>query len=260
MIVGSDEVWKLEHGVFSKPFPNVYWINPSLKCKKIAMAASANRLVYNNLDNKLKERMAEMLSSFDLLGVRDNHTINFLLNIGINKPIYKVPDPTIAFTVPQVDIKSKLAQTGINLNRPIAGINVAQRTAKTIDVDLSGYQVVAYGRPYKNAHFDLSGTLNPFEWASFHKYLNLCVTDSYHSTIFSLKNNVPVVVRDTDRRYKNTKSKIRDLLDDIDMLCCYGSVDEVIKRYNPDLAQKGLKHLKWLYGNFMGVVKNALNS
>jgi hypothetical protein len=68
IIVGSDEIWKIgSDKTYKKPYPNIHWLHPDLKCKKIAMAASANRLNYNILDLETLKDMGNKLSAFDFL-------------------------------------------------------------------------------------------------------------------------------------------------------------------------------------------------
>ncbi len=234
VIIGSDEVWKIEHGWRSKPFPNIHWLNPDLKCRKIALAASANRLNYKKVGPMQFKQMKTLLESFDFIGARDQHTMRFLGTMGIDS--VKICDPTIAydFTEPTINF----TKTGL-----IAGLNIAANTIKKINIDLSKYKLISYHKPFKKA--DQRLRLNPFEWAAFYKYMDICITSSYHSVIFALKAGVPVIVRDTQ---KKEESKLYDLLKDLDMLYCYnGTLEEVLEKYDPAKAKIGMDKMKANY-------------
>lgn len=258
VIVGSDEVWKLEwRGRYQKTFPNIFWLNPNLNCKKIAMAASANRLIYRDRDKQELQQMKKYLDSFELLGARDNHTIEFLDYLGIKDKVFKVCDPTIPFTFPAIDLTDKLTALGIDLNKPIVGIRMDRiqhgNVAELCKKQLKGYQKVSLNNYNKYTDFNLIGHIDPLEWANVFRYLDFCITDSYHCTIFSIKNNVPLKVIDHDRLYRGTETKTHDILWDMDMLYCYESINSILKKYKVDEAK--FNKLKQTYFDYLGVVK-----
>ena len=233
LVVGSDEVWKTEAGGYSKPFPNIYWLHPKLKAKKIALAASANRLVYGKLDSTTLSKMRSLLKEFDLLGVRDQHTLNLLKSFGLEG--IKVPDPTILFDFPDIDLRDRLIKKGVNFKKPLLGLRINKKAdrkhkglAKFIPRAKKTHQVIAvsYHSKYADIYLD---DLNPFEWASVFKYFNHFVTVSYHGLIFSLKNNIPVAVIDVDKRYKTTQSKGKDLLTDLNLMSLHGLDNSLLK-------------------------------
>ncbi len=259
LILGSDEVWKLEwRGKYQKTFPNVFWLHPDLKCTKIAMAASANRLIYKDRDKQELQQMKKYLDSFELLGVRDNYTVEFIINyLGIKGKVFKVCDPTIPFTFSEIDLTDKLTALGIDLNKPVAGVRMDRiqhgKIAELCKKQLKGYQTVSLNNYNKYTDFNLTGHIDPLEWANVFKYLDFCITDSYHCTIFSIKNNVPLKVIDHDKLYRGTETKTYDILRDMDMLYCYEDIKSILKKYKVDSVK--LNSLKQTYINFLGKVK-----
>ncbi|MFA5252671.1 MAG: polysaccharide pyruvyl transferase family protein [Phycisphaerae bacterium] len=250
VVVGSDEVWKLEWGKYTKTFPNIYWLSPKLNCRKIAMSASANLLIYKNRGKEQLERMRELLSSFEFLGVRDDHTREFLEVIGLKG--FKMCDPAIAYDFPEIDLSKKLKKIGIDINKPILGVRIPKGKQRLIAADCQyfkdrGYQIVSFMHSNEFADFNIQAVLNPIEWANLFRYMNFCVSNSYHSLIFSIKNKVPIKVVDFDPAYKEIESKTRNLLNDLDMLYCYGKIGEILQKYSVD--KNRLNSLKQTYLN-----------
>jgi polysaccharide pyruvyl transferase WcaK-like protein len=239
IVVGSDEVWKSLY--FDKdvkksgrPFPNIYFLSTELKCKKIALAASANRCEYENISKKNRELGGKLLQAFDFISVRDEHTRDLIERLGVKKTI-KVPDPTFTFELKDYDkkIKDVLKKRNVDINKPIVCFRLGSDTPKKIELckkakeyfKKKGYQIVSIGGYNKFADINLTGLFNPFEWASVFKFFDFCITDRFHGTIFCLKNGTPFLSVDEDEYYKRIKSKIIDLLEDFSMMDNYLYLD-----------------------------------
>ncbi|MCK8824326.1 polysaccharide pyruvyl transferase family protein [Fuchsiella alkaliacetigena] len=229
IIVGSDEVWKIFEGKYSRPFPNAYWLSPELKCKKISSAASANRFNYEEADKKKKKQMRKFLKTFDLVGVRDDHTLNMLKYLDIEEEkSYKVPDPTFSIKFSEdiyKKVKEKLIDKGLDLNRPIMALVISSSGRKNgLSKNVAdyfrkkGYQIVSISMNNEFADFYLQDILNPLEWAHVFKYFDFCLTDRFHGTIFSLQNNISFLTVDHEERYLKIRSKTVDLLEDLNLI------------------------------------------
>ncbi len=238
VVIGSDEVWKsiCESGRTKRPFPNIYWLSPDLDCKKISMAASANRCDYNNIDDKNREIGRRLLQQFDFIGVRDQHTVEFVRSLGVDKKVYKVPDPTFTYELTErYDriIKQKLEEEGVDLNRPILCFRTGTGSSEKDKLckraaeyfENKGYQTVSIGGYNRYAEYNLGDMFDPFEWAHVYKFFDFCITDRFHGTIFSLKNRTPFLSIEDDEYYKRIRSKIVDLLEDFEMMNHYLYLD-----------------------------------
>jgi hypothetical protein len=252
LVVGADEVWKLEWGKYSKAFPNVYWLSQDLPGIKIALSASANLLSYRNRTSEQLRRMGDKLQAFDMLSVRDKHTKEFLEYLNIDScKVMKTCDPAIAYDeFPNIDLSRKLKQLGIDTKRPLLGVRIPKKKQNLIFDDCTrfrkeGYQIISFMHPCKFADINIGGKLSPFEWVSLFKYLDFCISNSYHSLIFSIKNNVPIKVIDFDMAYGSIESKTHDLLNDLNMLYCYEDIATIRKKYKVD--QNKLNDLKATY-------------
>ena len=263
LVVGSDEVWKLEWGKWGKSFPNIYWLSPRLPGRKIAMSTSANLLHYKNRPPDQLAWMKKLLNGFDLLGARDNHTLEFLRHIGIPfDKVTKTCDPAIAYTFPEIDLSKKLSSLGLDLAKPVLGIRIPNSRQSLIAEDCrkfkaKGYQIVSFMHKSDLADFYLGTSLNPLEWANVFRYLDFCISNSYHSLIFSLKNGVPIRVVDFDESYTSLESKTHDLLRDMGMLYCYGSPESILEQFK--VIPESLERLKGTYEEFLLQVKDLIH-
>jgi len=261
VVVGSDEIWKLgANPTYRKPYPNIYWLSPDLKCKKIAMAASANRLNYKNTDLNTLKDMENKLSAFDFIGVRDNHTLNFVKSMGLK--VEKIPDPTIAYEFDKIDLDIN------KYNKKKLGIRLFTNTMNTLYFKellkvFKDYSI--YGISIKNSYANYNlDYLIPFEWVNSFRYFDFVITDSYHCLIFSLKNGVPALIIDSNE-YKNMESKTYDLLRDLDMLYCHVNIWEannpvekikyIKDNFNKNKVVEKLNKMKQKYLEFAEVVK-----
>lgn len=222
IIVGSDEVWKISEGLFCRKFPNIYWLPGNLGALKFSFAASANQTELKNFTSTQKEWLYNSLISFSLISVRDNRTLNLITDLCLNKhgSVFKIPDPTFMLDLPDLDLSELLKQNGLDVQKPMVAvilkdIKISRQIYeyfKSLD-----YQVVALSVNNDYADVNLLGKLNPLQWACVFKYFKFCVTHRFHGVIFSLKNKIPFLAMDDFFDYGENISKMKDLLDSLDM-------------------------------------------
>ena len=73
----------------------------------------------------------------------------------------------------------------------------------------------------KNKYCDINlvHELNPLEWADCYRFFDFCLTDRFHSTIFSIKNKIPFMAVEYPSKYKGVnRGKIVDLLTKLDKM------------------------------------------
>ena len=212
IIIGSDEVWKLSAGKYSKPWPNVFW-GGDWDCETVAFSASANRLNIEKLTEEQKKEMKKKLSKFSLIGVRDGETKNFIESLGVK--CIKTCDPTLVYNFPETELELKHKRAvGLYINDGEYLDNCMKQ--------VKGHVYSLYKKT-KHTQTDLSA-LCPFDFIQAIKQLGFVITDSYHTAIFCLKFGVPFCATE------NTKGKIYDLLADLGVLHYYNSTPrEVLK-------------------------------
>lgn len=231
LIVGSDKIWGISQAKSSPSFPNIYWLSDSIATKKIAYAVSA----YGSdphLVNKYQGAIQRRLNSFDVIGVRDEFTLDLVESCEIDTaiPVLKVPDPTFLYEIRQTNAEQLLSDMGIDLHRPILGILIYGKTALSERIRAyfksKGYQILALSMYNPCADFNSGHILNPFEWAEVFKYLTFCITDRFHGTIFCLKNKTPFISIEPWPLNSISQSKIYSLLSDFGIPDCYANVDK----------------------------------
>jgi len=217
IVVGSDQVWSYRKKKNShRPFPNAYYLDPSLDTCKVSYAASANKMSLNPLSKKEIDIYKKSISSFDKISVREKHTGDLLKKLGINE-FTRVPDPTVLLDFPEKDLKDLLSSNGISLNKPILGINQLRKDIGRPIIRYfknKGYQVVSPGKS-SLADFNLASELSPFEYYSLHKYFDLVITGSFHTSIFSIKNYTPFGTLDYSK--KSVTYKTETLLEEFSL-------------------------------------------
>ncbi len=224
IITGSDEVFAIMKSIKNfRPFPNIYWLNPRLKCKKVTFAVSANRTDFNTLTDRQKGWMKYSLEGFDLISVRDNNTFNMinLLKSKNMKKIMKIPDPTFMYQFKNTKVREKLINSGVDLNKPILGLLLNDKKLnKAVHqyYKRKKYQIIALGGFNSIADINLGDKINPFEYAEVFRYFTFCITESFHGTIFSLKNKIPFISVDHEDIYLTVESKIYSLLKDFSLI------------------------------------------
>ena len=234
IITGSDEVWKIRNMgirglvVPPRPFPNLYYLGKSLSAEKFSYGASANRVDVDSLSADSMDMIRGKLQSFDLISVRDNHTVDFVDKILGESPKL-VPDPTLLVELPKKDVNHILSRNGIDLSQPILGIHAYDHPIFEKICNhyrTKGYQIIAMTES-EYADVELLGIADPLQYYSMYKHFDMVVTNSLHSTIFSIKHGIPFATIDVDRKYQKLESKTFSLLRDFDMLDRH--IDAVVK-------------------------------
>jgi polysaccharide pyruvyl transferase WcaK-like protein len=224
IFAGSDSIWKFADDLFLPPIPNIYWLSPDIKAKKISYAASAYQY-QEKLLPKYKNKLLNSINDFDLVSVRDSETRNLLKKIGYKKSIYQIPDPAFFYRIKNTGVRDKLIQLGLDTKKPLFALITCYRDNKIKEITNyfknCNYQVVALSIYNPLADINLGDELNPAEWAEVFKYFEFCLTDRFHGAIFCIKNCTPFVVIET-KKGKIEKSKKYQLLADFDLVQeCY---------------------------------------
>lgn len=233
VVVGSDEIWKVvyrrrlrgllvtQNDPLAPAYPNVWWPDASAGAVRIAYAATAGtRTDWTAIPGRDRRRMAEAVTGFRAIGLRDERTRAFLAAIAPEAAArsVRVPDPTLAFDLlPEADpaIRDRLAALGLDFARPrVAFVSGTDPKLDGLAAALraDGAQVVAISRRVPGAELDLSGApLDPLDWAAALGSFDLVVTDRMHGIIFSLRGGVPILMLDTRRRTMGLATKNEEL-------------------------------------------------
>lgn len=229
VVVGSDTI--LEKAVDDKGNIGLNWLRSDLCCcPRVFFAASASPARFE-IDEELKSNLKKIIDGFSYIGLRDNLSIKlFEKTLGVESTlINKQPDPTFFLDVHRFKLGSyyekkllgkKVALYNFSAHFPYKREFAAMLKAK-------GYYVVATGYC---PDIDLCiNTIDATEWAGVFNYVTVVVTERFHDSVFSLRNEKPVVAIDWEKeRFSDSgDSKTYRILEDYDMLDYHYHVESI---------------------------------
>ena len=208
IVVGSDEVWKLDG---FRGFPTPYWLFKDLGCRKFSYAASSRSNI-NVLSVSQVEILKKAIEDFEFIGVRDKKTFDTLYNLNDSLPLHLCCDPTFLydFKLPDRDIYDLLKEktSRIDNNKKII-------TVMTEDKKVSSYIQRKLGNKYNlisvfhwNFGYINIPEISPFEWMELISKSFFVLTSYFHATCFSIINSTPFLSFGTEIK----SSKLIELL------------------------------------------------
>lgn len=237
VVAGSDAIWNY----VVRGFPNPYFLDASVHCKKLSYAASCYGMQYENIPEEQKKKIGEILSGYSFLGVRDKESEKFLDEVGCTLTPMHTCDPAVFVDVNDLPVDEavlhqKLTERGFDIHRPAIAVMAHNEMCDMVRRFYGNqYQIVALYNYCENADVNLYD-LTPYEWAYVFRYFKLTFTIFFHGTILSLRNGTPVICVSRDTDYAQTHmTKVEDLLYRVGLESCYFSTD--YKNKNIDLIK-----------------------
>lgn len=212
LVVGADTCLKVDH-YFREELP-YFWLDEELEAKKVMLSASAEFTHISDLSQEQRKKAERVLGGFRYLGVRDDMTADLFQAISPGLKIRLMPDPTFSLDVKSTGLPC-LERLKTRKRKKLCGVNLADTSFTRELVEKLGaeYHIVSINCPkFPGGSRIMTG---PNDWLHMFGSFDLVVTGSFHETVFSLKNNIPVVGLDSNvgRLHKTTKSsKIYSLL------------------------------------------------
>jgi len=211
-VVGSDQVWN-PNWIDSTYFLD--FVKPSVK--KISYAASIG---VSSIPDEKQQFYYNNLKSFDALSVREIYGQKELSQI-LDKPVYKVADPTLLLSGDQWKNISKDIE--LNEDYIFCYFLGANRKTHKIVSEVSkrlGLKIVSlpYLTGLSNAGFFFGDirlySVGPDEFLGLIKNAKYIITDSFHGCVFSIIFNKQfcVIERGYTENMNNQNSRIYDLL------------------------------------------------
>ncbi len=260
LITGSDELWKLKYsrrcfGLISEQknpwcpaFPNVYWPDEGIEIPKIAYAASIGKTDWRTIPGKHIKRMRNILSCYNLIGVRDRRTISFLkwLDADLAERSEWVPDPVFSIDVLSlIDremLKQKLKQWGVDFGRPRIGLvlkDTPELNKVIAGMKQKGFQVVGLSVPNRIADVGLFDKgLTPIEWFGVFALMDICVSQRMHACISCIVNDIPFIAVDFYSNPMDDDTKLKDLMQSFNLPDYYYNSQEGSSRKFHRISEK----------------------
>lgn len=207
VVVGADTILQPLAGYTARGRAPIYWLPPSLACRKVACAASGGAFAVEDCGEAIRAQMAASIRAFDLVGVRDDATLQLVSALGLagDPRVELVPDPTFTLPIDPEPAARLLRRAGMDLGRPAILVNLPRlpvfdalighyrsqgfQVASLLDRGLADYCLFAAG---------------PFAWTGLSRFFRLTITDRFHGSLFSLRNGTPVVAVNYEHRKRTT--------------------------------------------------------
>jgi hypothetical protein len=205
VVVGSDMLWhpiNIEHDYYTLTFvPDTV--------KKISYATSFGTTM---IPKYLRQQTKNFLTRFDSISVRERSGVEVVRNLGVNKNVQVVLDPTLLFTAAEwMDIQS---EKSIIKEKYIfcyfLGVNQAHRRMACEIQKATNYKIVVLQHLDEYVKEDEAfGDIKPYnvgpeEFVNLIRHAEYVCTDSFHGTCFSILNHKKFL---TFNRFLNTNSQ-----------------------------------------------------
>ncbi len=249
VIVGSDAVWNW----VKRGFPNPYLLGFGSDIKKFSYAASAYGMSMDHVGEKETAYFSEALKSFSFIGYRDEYTKALVNTVCPEAEPTFTCDPTLFLDMEYVlglmkhtkesfkeyiFEKYKLPKDKILIGAMETSNAVIEKVKKHYGDKC--YVVCVYN--YLSSADKYIADLNPLEWSQIFSLFDITITNYFHGTLLSLKNNTPIISIDRTEFSKKYEGKIHDVLRRMDLLDCYftgeATSDEIIDKVEFVLANK----------------------
>ncbi len=235
IIVGSDEVWKVDS---YRGFPAAYFLPGDLGCKKVSYAASG-RTSFEVLEKDEIELVKKSFHEFDYIGARDQKTVqNIEEAVGENSKVHLNFDPSFVYEFsPDLKRGQKLLKEYFHLSDQKKVIAVMTAESPRDNPNLGRYLKKNYGDKYdfislynRNMAYKNSPDITPLDWVDLVAAVDGVISMFYHGICFSIIAGVPFYTIDK-RAHNNSESKLYDFLQRMDLLDYYSlSVEDAINQ------------------------------
>ncbi len=226
VVVGSDAVFNwLKRG-----FPNPY-ILPFKDVKKLSYAASAYGMPLEKISDSTMAAFGEYLKDFSFVGVRDDYTSDLIRRAEAQtEPVFTC-DPTVFLDIEYVLMllghtkesfkeyiykKFKLPK-----DKKLVGVMESNSDALKAIKSKYGEELFFVGfYSYTKGVDKFIADISPLEWALLFGLFEFTITNYFHGTLLSLRNNTPVLSFDRTSFSKTNEGKIHDVMRRMDLLDC----------------------------------------
>jgi hypothetical protein len=211
MIIGSDEVFNYTQNHVFGYVPAFFGHGINAK-SIVSYAASAGYATPKDVENdNMQKELTEGFAKFDYIGVRDKNTYELVSRYSSAQPKYVI-DPTLLYDF-NTEVPGQSIPSGYLLVYAYDGRLDAPDDVEKIRAfaNAKGLRIVSVG--FYHEWCDENLVLSPFEVLSVFKHASYIVTDTFHGTIFSIKNQKPFVsLLRKENRWGSNSNKLGFLL------------------------------------------------
>lgn len=225
-ITGSDQVWNCTLGMLSP----IYYLKFVPPAKRIALAPSFGA---NNVPSYLKEDLKEVLSEYNYLSAREDEGVKIIKDISGHDAI-RLADPTLLITTDEWrEFAKKPEQNGYVFLHFLDEPNDIALDAIKQFASESGMDIICFSTRYESID-KIEGIKivdgSPMDYVGLIDNANLVLTDSFHTTMFSINMDTPFY--SFDRQYVHGVSQVSRITTALNM---YHLSDRLIMSFDNDI-------------------------
>lgn len=224
VVLGSDAIFNQNHPLFSEIYYGV-----DLHTSKIVFSPSCESLSPNTV---LSDDIIASLKEMKAISVRDIYTQKLIINnIGI-KPIITL-DPTMLYDFQ--DIKANFFYEGYVLIYTFSEWNEYGTLFRDF-ANKRGLKIVAVGRVCSWADYSMPNA-SFSEWVESFRNAEIVITDSFHGTVFSIKNKKEFILLSRVNKTEKISSLMKEINIDKSFYNGKGSIDEYLENNSIDYLE-----------------------
>lgn len=215
IVFGSDAIFNVRHKSFEEVYMGVGIENTA----KISYAPSCEFL---EVDYQLSDACIRSLKQFKALSVRDRNTQQIIENNTGYQPV-RVLDPTFLYNFE--DVTSNWREKDYLLVYCFSAWDEYAAQIKEF-AKANNLKIIAIGR-YCNWADESYDAASFAEWICSFRNAKYVITDSFHGTVFSIKNHKELILCSRDDK----REKIRSILQDAGIERDFYTGEETIQHY-----------------------------
>lgn len=213
LLIGSDEVFNcLQNNIDVGYSLDLFGKNCNTN-KVISYAGSFGNTTYLKIKNyKIEEELTECFKNFTAISVRDNNSYNILKSLGF-KNVYQHLDPVLVSDFSKYNID----------NVKIRDYIIVYAYSKRIREEEAEI-IKKFAKKYNKKLICIGGVqdfcdefigCSPLEILAYFKHADYIITDTFHGSIFSIKNGKQFVsiIRTSEKGAYGNEEKLKDLLE-----------------------------------------------
>ena len=209
IIVGSDQVWRLEY--IKENYPTYFLDFVSSKTKKIAYAASFGKDFWEGKTESIL-KIQSLIQTFDLVSTREEDGLRICKeSFNYDKAVHTL-DPSF---LPDVSFYVKMIK-GLDFSRNIELFNyvldASEKSTSIVD-EISERMNLKIDKIYLNANSSLKSSNLIENWLAHFYYSDFIITDSFHGLVFSIIFNKQFIIIGNKSRGLSRFNSLLKLLD-----------------------------------------------
>lgn len=206
VVAGSDEIWNTKT---FRGFPTPYWLPTDIGARKVSYAASS-RVDFSKLSKENREKVEDILSDFEFIGVRDDITYSQIKNLLGEDKLCKCCDPSFLydFDVPEKMPDKVIETRGFSeVNKSILLMTENDEIARKVVNSVGDKYNVISVYHWHNGCINVAD-LDPKEWLQTLNCVDLVMASYFHAICFSIMKKKRFIALETPGK----SAKLSDLV------------------------------------------------